>query len=205
MDVGGPAAVGLAEAAGEHVDDGFREVDGAGFYFCDVGCLDAAGDEEHAHVADDFGGGGDFDDVAEELVDFGVGAGDFAPAVAEAHGVGLFAEVGVLAAGHFVFVNFSGAGAGGGVERFVEGEDVFPVVGMSLRASRSRPGSCSEEARAAQTELRFGWEVEPDMEAMARSAMSTPARDAAMTEAALRPEVSWVWKWMGIPISCFRA
>jgi hypothetical protein len=28
---------------------------------------------------------------------------------------------------------------------------------------------------------------------------------AASTEAALRPEVSWVWKWIGMPISCFSA
>lgn len=87
------------------------------------------GDEEHCEVADHFATRRDLDDVAEELVDVGVGVGDFLPAVAEAHGVGLFLVVGVLAAGHLVEVDFGGAAAGSRVEGFVVSEDFFPVVG----------------------------------------------------------------------------
>ena len=54
-------------------------------------------------------------------------------------------------------------------------------------------------------ELRLGWEVDPDIPEMAPSTTSTPASTARRTEAALSPEVSWVWKWMGMPISAFRA
>ena len=39
---------------------------------------------------------------------------------------------------------------------------------------------------------------------MARSTASTPASAAASTEAAAMPEVSWVWKWTGRPVSCFK-
>jgi hypothetical protein len=66
-------------------------------------------EEEQRHVADDLGAGRDLDDVAEELVHLGVGAGDFRPAVAEAHAGGLLLEVGVLAAGHLVEVDLGGA------------------------------------------------------------------------------------------------
>ena len=60
-------------------------------------------------------------------------------------------------------------------------------------------------SKAAIIELRLGWEVEPDMPEMAPSATSTPASAARSTEAALSPEVSWVWKWMGMPISALSA
>ena len=43
-------------------------------------------------------------------------------------------------------------------------------------------------------EFRLGWLVVPLMEAMAASATCTPASAAFRMEAALRPEVSWVWK-----------
>ena len=91
--------------------------------------FEVLGDEEHGHVTDDFRRRGDLDDIAEEVIDVGVGVGDFLPAVAEAHAVGLFLEVGVLAAGHLVEVDLGGAASGCGVEGFVVGEDFFPVVG----------------------------------------------------------------------------
>ena len=54
-------------------------------------------------------------------------------------------------------------------------------------------------------EFRFGWLVEPDIEATARSATSTPASAALNTEAAAMPLVSCVWKCTGMPISSFSA
>ena len=40
---------------------------------------------------------------------------------------------------------------------------------------------------------------------MARSTASTPASTAVSTLAAAMPEVSWVWKWTGSPVSSFKA
>ncbi len=58
---------------------------------------------------------------------------------------------------------------------------------------------------AATMEFRFGWLVEPDIDATARSATSTPASAALNTEAAAMPLVSCVWKCTGMPISSFSA
>ena len=129
LDVGGPSAEGGAEGAGEHVADGVGEVDVVvGGQVEDVLRLHAFGDEEEGHVTDDFAGRGDFDDVAEELVDAAVHLFDFLPAVGEAHGVGLLAEVAVLAAGDFMDVEGSAADAGAGVEGAVVASDGFPVA-----------------------------------------------------------------------------
>ncbi len=128
LDIFGPTATGLAESSGEHVNDGLREV-GARLEVDEVAGFDAFGEEIHGEVADDFAAGGDFDDVAEDLVDFLVVADDFRPAGAEAEGTGLLAKVGVLAARHFVPVNFCGAELGACVKGFVELSDGLPVDG----------------------------------------------------------------------------
>ena len=52
---------------------------------------------------------------------------------------------------------------------------------------------------------RFGCEVRPDIESIAPSTASAPASIAASTLAAAMPEVSCVWKWIGMPTSCFSA
>ena len=129
----------MAKSARKHVDHRLREVDRAGFEFGHISCANAAGDKEHAHVADDLGRGRHLHDVAEELVDLGIGTGDFAPAVAEAHRVGLLAQVRVLTAGHFVFVHFGGAGARRGVEGFVKSEHFLPVIGEHVERVEIKP------------------------------------------------------------------
>ena len=86
-------------------------------------------DQEDGHVADHFAGGRDLDDVAEGQVDLGVGARDFVPARAQAHGFGLLLEIGVLPAGHLVQVDFGRAGLRAGVERRVELAHHLPVIG----------------------------------------------------------------------------
>ena len=63
------------------------------------------------------------------MVDVGIGMRDFLPTMTETHRVGLLFEVGVLAAGHFVEIDFRGAATRSRVERFVMGEDFFPIVG----------------------------------------------------------------------------
>jgi hypothetical protein len=62
------------------------------------------------------------------MTDVGIGFRDFRPAVFEAHGAGLFAQVGVLAAGHLVVVHVRGAGADVGFEGYVAASYAFPVV-----------------------------------------------------------------------------
>ncbi len=47
----------------------------------------------------------------------------------------------------------------------------------------------------------FGCEVRPLIESSAASNASTPACTAASTLAAAAPLVSWVWKWIGRPVS----
>ncbi len=49
------------------------------------------------------------------------------------------------------------------------------------------------------------WEVRPDSASIAASAASTPASLAASTDAEEMPEVSWVWKWIGMVISSLSA
>ena len=51
------------------------------------------------------------------------------------------------------------------------------------------------------TALRLGWEVNPDIEAMAPSAISSPTSAPFRMLAAWAPPISWVWKWTGRPTS----
>ena len=54
------------------------------------------------------------------------------------------------------------------------------------RETREAPDGASRSApRAEQTELRFGCEVEPDMDAMARSATRCPAKTRLAEASAL--------------------
>ena len=135
-----PSAHGLAKSAGKHVDDAGREWHTARFKVHHVSGFDAARDEEHGHVTHDLAAGRDLDDVAEEFVDLGVGAGDFTPAACEPHAGGLLLEVGVLAAGHFVQINLGGTCLGRGVERAVIFTHRLPVVGELIQRLKVQPG-----------------------------------------------------------------
>ena len=124
-----PAPERLAQAAAEHLDHGLGKGSRAGGQVQHVRGLDAAGDQKHRHVADYLAARSHLHDVAKELVDFGVTAGDLRPAMPQTHRHGLFLEVGVLAAGHFVFVHRGAAAGGRGVERLVKRPDLLPVIG----------------------------------------------------------------------------
>jgi hypothetical protein len=63
--------------------------------------------QEDRQVADDLARRGHLDDVAESKIDLGVGSGDFGPVRPEAHRFGLLLQVGELAAGHLVDVDFA--------------------------------------------------------------------------------------------------
>ena len=128
----------FAEPAGEHAGHvlaplGTLEVE-------DIGRFDPAGDTFNGEIADDFRRWGDFDDVTAELVDLGVSAGDFRPAMSHAHAVRLFFEVGVLAAGHLVQIDFRGAIRLAGVKRLVIRPDRRPIIGIPLQRERIQLG-----------------------------------------------------------------
>ena len=59
--------------------------------------------------------------------------------------------------------------------------------------------------RAATSEFRLGWAVRPEREERAASTTSTPAAAASSSEAEATPEVSWVWRWTGMPTSYLSA
>jgi hypothetical protein len=67
------------------------------------------------------------------VVDVHIGLGDLAPAVIQAHGAGLLAQVGVLAAGHLVAIDVGGAGADIGLEGGIEAAHALPVAGEPLQ------------------------------------------------------------------------
>ena len=69
-----------------------------------------------------------------------------------------------------------------------------------MRAGSS-PVSRGSRRSASTTEPRQGWEVKPERLSIARSTASAPASTAASTLAAAIPDVSWVWKWTGSPVS----
>ena len=78
-----PAALGLAEATGKHIDDGLGE-SCAGVEINHILGLDALGQKEDGEVADYLGRRGDLDDIAEHGVDLVIVANDFRPAGTEA-------------------------------------------------------------------------------------------------------------------------
>ena len=135
----GPSPRGLAQIPHEHVNNRGGEGHRARFEVEDIGGFEAAGNEEHGHVPDDFAAGCDFDNVAEESVDAGIGAGDFGPSLAQAHAGGLLFEVGELAAGHFVVIDLRRAAARGGVKGRVRGGGVFPVFGEFVQGRQVQP------------------------------------------------------------------
>ena len=67
------------------------------------------GHEKQGQVSNGFGRRRHFDDIAQQLVYVSVGIADFRPALVEAQRAGLFKQVRILAAGHFVPVQV-GAG-----------------------------------------------------------------------------------------------
>jgi len=66
-------------------------------------------------------------------------------------------------------------------------------------------GSHSEPASTATSEFRFGWAVRPESDESAASTTSTPALAASRIVAAATPEVSWVWRWTGMPTASLSA
>ena len=116
--------------------------------------------QEDRQVAHDFTRRRDFDDVAKGHVDVRVGARNLVPARAQAHGLGLFLQVGVLATGHFVDINFGGAGLGLRYRMAGSRCALSPSNRQHwLSASRSMPVSRSVCASAATMEFRLGWLV----------------------------------------------
>ena len=97
QDAFGPAAMGLAEVAAQHVDHRIREghVD---IWILDLCPGQALRDHHQGHVAHHLGRGGDLHDVAEHLVGVGIGLCHLGPAFLEPERTRLRLEVGELPA-----------------------------------------------------------------------------------------------------------
>ena len=86
-------------------------------------------DQKQGEVADRLGCRRDFDYVAQQLIDVGIDAADFAPAITETQCSGLLKQVSVLAAGHFVLVQIGSGRQHGALERPVKIAYGSPVFG----------------------------------------------------------------------------
>ena len=75
--------------------------------------------------------------------------------------------------------------------------------------SRRETGSTSVSLGVNRSDstraFRLGWDVRPDIDAIAPSATSRPTSAASITLAAWAPPMSWVWKWIGMPTSFLSA
>ena len=135
-----PTAYGFTEATFHHVDDRLRERRGPGLEVHHIHRLNAAGHEEHRHVANHFAGGGHLHDVAKEIIDFGVGAGHFLPSRTEPHTLGLLAQIGVLSTGHFMLVNITNPTARAGIKRRIHTAHGFPIIGEFVQCTEIQTG-----------------------------------------------------------------
>lgn len=97
------SAVRNAELAVEEINNGLREIECCAL-FIDVFFGQVVLNHEECHIADNFGGRCNFDDIAEEHVDSCIHAADFWPAFAEAYSGCLLAQVAELSARHFMLV-----------------------------------------------------------------------------------------------------
>ena len=121
-----------------------------------------------------FDDGRDLDDVAEQLVDFGVHAADFAPAVGQPDGFGLLETGSCTGRRAFRAIHVGRAGHHAGLEGRIELADRLPIFGDLLASgSKSSPVSRGVKRSASTSEFKFGCEVRPDKGAMAASAMSS--------------------------------
>ncbi len=105
----GETAGRLTQIAHEEAHHGIREGDFAGRVL-DVGPRQAGGDHGERHVAHDLGRGCHLHDIAEHLVDVGIGARHVVPARFETHRARLLLEVGELPARHFVQIDLGRTG-----------------------------------------------------------------------------------------------
>ena len=116
------------DAAFKEFDDRLREVEDVAF-IVNILFRQVVLDHEQGHVADYFRRRRNFDDVAEHHADRVVHLLDFVPAVAEADGFGLLAQVGELAARHFMLVDFRVRIRIGFVDALIVRTDSSPVTG----------------------------------------------------------------------------
>ncbi len=97
-------------------------------------------------------------DVAEQLVDVGIGLGHVGPARIEAHGTGLLAQVGILATRHLVAIDVGSARAHLGLEGGVVVAHALPVacegLDVAVRESRRAFGVFQRGEDGAHARLR---------------------------------------------------
>ena len=122
------ALIRNADTAFEEFDDGLREVEDVTFII-DILFRQIVLDHEQGHITDDFRRRRYFDDVTEHHANRMVHLLDVIPAVTKADGFRLLAQVGELAARHFMLVDFRIRIGIGLVDTFVVRTDCSPVTG----------------------------------------------------------------------------
>ena len=126
------AAIRDAELAVEEVDNGLREVEGISL-FIDILLGQMVLYHEEGHIADDLGGRGDLDDIAEHHIDLRIHAADFRPLGSETDSRCLLAQVRVLSARHFMLVKGRIRIRHLGVDTCIVRTDTLPVAVDGLK------------------------------------------------------------------------
>ena len=117
--------------------------------------------EKDSHVADHFARRSYLHNVAERHVDFCVSASDLRPFVPEAHRFCLFLQIGVLPAGHFVEINFGGAGLWAAVKRSVVVANSLPIIGASIQAVEIQTGLALRVGQRGHQRIEIGLACSP--------------------------------------------
>src|SRR5258707_11422876 len=73
------------------------------------------------------------DYVAEGHIQVGISSGNLRPRLPQTHCLGLFLEIGVLSAGHFVQIYFRRARTWRAVKRQIPGAYRFPIIGTDVQ------------------------------------------------------------------------
>ena len=151
----------------------------------DIGDGQVLAHHHQRHVADDLGRRRHLDDVAEHLVDVGIGLRHLVPARLQPERARLLLEVGELAARHLVQIDFRGRRLEVALEGRVLVAHRLPVErDLADRLPDRARGRARCRCSASTSEPRQGCEVLPESASIAASTASTPASTAASTVAA---------------------
>ena len=126
------AAIRDAELAVEEVDNGLREVEGISL-FIDILLGQMVLYHEECHIADNLGGRGDLDDIAEHHIDLRIHAADLRPLGSETDSRRLLTQVRILSARHFMLVKGRIRIRHLGVDTCIVRTDALPVAVDGLK------------------------------------------------------------------------
>ena len=137
-DAGRESSGGLPHATGDQIDDRFGKRQFAIWVEHVLG-LQVVRQQEQRHVSHRFRRGGDFDDIAEQLIDVGIHAAQFGPAIGQAQGGRLLVQVRRLPARHLVQIDVDVGDLHAALKRGVIPAHLFPVVGERFEVIGVQP------------------------------------------------------------------